>query len=338
MDNITDSQDDREKNGQIPGAQDSINKLKTIYNTTKKVVQATRWLFSFMSGGWPLLAAIVIGALIAIAFISVVSGLMSPIPGGSIPTWPGDDEPMETIPGLTLKLDGPQSINNGEKLKYIITVIYDPSVAKTPLEDITIYDNIPSNAAFDSAPNTAFTLDGTTILWPMTQNKQTIVFFLKPTQVDTTVSNRVYAKTISTPGSSGPGASPTTESCGGKYNLAENPIGSNFGDPDCKFNKDDLYSRLQSLDPTNADGWYFNLVYCETGGTYNPNAFNPVSTSGTAWGLFQMGHEEYPSFGISKQMNNQYDRGDVSWQIQASNAVSYNKQRGDDFAYWGCTP
>ena len=41
----------------------------------------------------------------------------------------------------------------------------------------------------------------------------------------------------------------------------------------------------------------------------------------------------------AKGVNGIYDRGDVSWNIQASNALSYNKLLdlgGIKWHYWGC--
>lgn len=117
--------------------------------------------------------------------------------------------------------------------------------------------------------------------------------------------------------------------------VLDNPLGLNFGDPNCDFSQSKLYDELKTIDPTYADYWFFTIASCETT-NYNPNAYNPASTSGSAWGLFQMGHQAYPALGIDVQMNNEFDRGDVIWQTQTSNAVNYNRIIGNSFDYWGC--
>ncbi len=132
----------------------------------------------------------------------------------------------------------------------------------------------------------------------------------------------------------GGGTPPTTNDCSGKYNLSTNPLNDNFGDPSCDFSESQLYDLLRSLDPSRADYWFFTIVPCES--VYNSNNYNGASTSGSAWGLYQMGHEAYPTLGIPRQMNSPFDRGDVDWRLQTSNAVNYNNGLGNTFDYWGC--
>lgn len=302
-------------------AKDTIEKAKKIIGMVKNPTLLV-----------PLIVVIVT-ILIAILFGGGSASGLGAISGGDQDAPQPSTQPVIKIPGLNLKLEGPNSINNGELLEYTITVSYDSSQSTTPLSDIEIYEVIPQNTSLEKADG-AYTLDGNTIYWPMSQNSNSFSFVLRPTTPDIEVKNTVYAKVAA----SSSGSNPTVNSCNGSYDLTSNPLGANFGDPDCNFNKDELYSLLKSLDPSNADGWYFKLIYCETGGTYNSNAFNPVSTSGTAWGLYQMGHKEYSELGITRQMNNEFDRGDVEWRTQSKNAVSYNNLRGNDFAYWGCKP
>lgn len=153
--------------------------------------------------------------------------------------------------------------------------------------------------------------------------------------------NQILAQANQPPSGSGPpppGGStpPNNNTCGGIYTL-NNPIG-NFGDPNCNFSRSRLFQRLNALDPANANFWFFTVVPCESG--YNPNAYNAASTAGQALGLFQMGHAAYPQLGLDYQIadpGTEYDRGDVEWRTQASNAVNYNNQIiGGSFAYWAC--
>ena len=140
------------------------------------------------------------------------------------------------------------------------------------------------------------------------------------------------------------GTPPNSNDCSGLYTLT-NPVG-NFGDPNCNYSDNQLYIKLQNIDPSNADFWFFTIAPCESlsrnDGAMDPNSYNPGSTSGSAWGLFQMGHAAYPELGIPEQINDislgtQYDRGDVEWNLQASNAVSHNNNyQSPSFEYWAC--
>lgn len=147
------------------------------------------------------------------------------------------------------------------------------------------------------------------------------------------------------PGGTTPGDTtlPNPNDCDGKYSTAQmsNPLG-NFGDPNCNFSRNDLFRLLNQLDPANASFWFFTIVPCEAPG-YNPLAYNAASTAGQAFGLFQMGHDAYPQLGLDMQIADInlgppfYDRGDVDWRQQTSNAINYNNQRiGGSFAYWAC--
>jgi hypothetical protein len=120
----------------------------------------------------------------------------------------------------------------------------------------------------------------------------------------------------------------TTDTCSGKYKLT-NPRGQNFGDPQCNFDKNTLYTQLKQSDAANADIWFNEVVPCES--AYNPNAYAPPTTgtpdAGGAWGLFQMGQGK----------NGQSDHGDVVWGMQAANAVNYNTNViGGNWRYWAC--
>lgn len=126
----------------------------------------------------------------------------------------------------------------------------------------------------------------------------------------------------------GDGTPPSADNCNGEYSL-NSPL-RNFGDPQCTFTKDQLYSVLKSQDSANADYWYFKIVPCESG--YNPNSYRDPNIKphtpdpAGAWGLYQMG----------RGRNGQYDHGDVVWQQQIGNAINYNQLLRGSFAYWEC--
>lgn len=340
MDNVIGSSFDDDNNRDGKGSSEVLDNAKKVYKVARKIIDAARWLFNFLPGGVFTLGVLVITALIALAFFSIVFGLMSPIPGGSLPSLPDSTEPVETIEGLKLELIGPNKIANSDDIEYTVNVIYDATIAKVPLSDIVVYEILPENTSFVSAQG-AYTFNNGRVEWPMAQNSNSFTFTLKPTMPDIKIFNKVYAKNIGSSSSSGSssGSRPAslTETCEGKYTL-DNPLGANFGDPSCSFKSpDQLHALLQQLDPGNADYWFFQIAYCETRGTYDPNAVNRASTSGSAWGLFQMGHEAYPALNIPRQMGDDYDRGDVDWETQTSNAINHNHLRHDDFSYWDCS-
>ena len=148
--------------------------------------------------------------------------------------------------------------------------------------------------------------------------------------------------TSSSSGSSGsnpPADHPGTDNdCSGKYTTGQYPTQyfaetGNFVDPNCDYSESQLLDRLRSLDPDNADYWFYRVVSCES--RYNPNAFRHHIEAGEpdtpdpagAWGLFQMGRGK----------NGSYDRGDVPWGEQIQNAVKYKDDvNGGSFSYWGC--
>ncbi len=123
---------------------------------------------------------------------------------------------------------------------------------------------------------------------------------------------------------------PNSNTCG-KYSL-NNPMGKNFGDPNCNFNKDKLYSWLKTQDGANADYWFYTVIPCEAPG-YNPNTYYRCGAVGCtpdpagAWGLFQMG----------RGRNGPYDHGDVNWPAQVINATTYRRNLGwYGWTYWAC--
>ncbi len=163
-----------------------------------------------------------------------------------------------------------------------------------------------------------------------------IVLKPKANVQDAYIVNRAYAQYLTSalpPQGTAPedkNTPPNSSTCNGFYKLT-NPLGLNFGDPDCTLDsvveRDNLHILLKSIDPVNADYWFFKIVPCES--TYIANAYNPLSPAGGAWGLYQMGGPG--------TANSEKDHGDVSWQQQSKNAVDYNKMIGNSFKYWECS-
>jgi len=150
---------------------------------------------------------------------------------------------------------------------------------------------------------------------------------------------------------------PSSNTCNGKYDLSKNPLGSNFGDPNCElassqkqpftFTKGDykgttiqvpvpLQSLIQQLDPKNLEIW-LGIIQCES--SFSPNAYwNPVEYKcGTSqcppvWGIYQLD--------APPQNNGKFDVGNVDWATQTSNAINDNNQRlepaGLKWCAWQC--
>ena len=134
---------------------------------------------------------------------------------------------------------------------------------------------------------------------------------------------------------------PNTDNCGGKYTsyMANNYLlHKNFGDPQCNFNKDQVYTDLEQQDPPDAATFFTIIIPCESG--WIPDAWAPPSTgtpnSQGAWGLFQMGDSRPP--GQSTDANTIDDRGDVNWQLQIVSATKRAKStpslNANNGGYW----
>ncbi|MCL4354885.1 M15 family metallopeptidase [Patescibacteria group bacterium] len=149
----------------------------------------------------------------------------------------------------------------------------------------------------------------------------------------------------------GENIAPNQNTCNGKYKLVGGEHnGNNFGDPSCELAQSPsvvfekwqpqqyLVNLLQQLDPGNVRYW-IGIAKCESG--FDPNAYFAGATNGAAHGLFQMDYsrpDPYQPIG-AKGLNGIYDRGDVIWKIQTSNAISYNNnliKLGLKWRYWAC--
>lgn len=244
-------------------------------------------------------------------------------------------EVKDTIP------TGTTYVPNSAKSTKVANAISDPVQIQDPLADETGDSMIPEiiDPEFPAANDIG--LDGNTLTWRLgkvdSNNVITMTFSATANQTDTWISNQATAGflIVSNSGLFGGGIVPGGENepanqdtCGGTYTLS-NPKG-NFGDPSCNFDKDALYTLLQQNDPANADYWFNVVIKCES--SYNPNAHADHATVGTpdaggAWGLYQMGQGK----------NGQYDHGDVAWQLQSTNAVTYNNNLGNlKWRYWQC--
>ncbi len=287
----------------------------------------------------------------------------------------GDDTliPEEAIvespyAGISYFKVGPREISNGENITYQIGLIHDSREAKCDLEDITFVDAIPPQSTLvegSELTTGSYRIDSdpeTIVKWKLTENLASskgfapMSFTFKITinpEDDVTITNRIYiegcAAEISTPDDSGDlfeGANspPTTDDCG-NANYASimstirrrfNVNAANFGDPLCNFSLEKLrqvLSRFES-DPEKVD-FFVKIAQCESVG----NGPNGYGSSNNTWGHFQM-DSSYTNGRVDpfKPWNEEKNtKGDVPWQRQAQNAVSYNKVQaglGNNFEAW----
>lgn len=217
----------------------------------------------------------------------------------------------------------------------------DPITPTDPLNPNSLAEPVPNisneNPNAIERSNIKPTVVNNTLVWKIGTLSPNIPVVLKfsvtaPSESDIWLVNQAtvtYKETGVKPGTGvvppGGDEPPSQDNCDGAYRLTS-PYG-NFGDPSCNFKKEDLFTLLQQQDPAEATYWFETLVRKES--SYNPNAYNPGSTSGAgAFGLFQMN----PNAG-----KDTYDAGNVAWQRQSSNAVNYNnylKTIGRVWCYW----
>ena len=222
------------------------------------------------------IAIIIFVSIVALLFIVVAffTGTNGTPEEQEIPVVPpGSGEPgtgtRNEILGLTLQLRADKDqVANGENIVYTLTITYDASF-NTPLDSITIYNNIPTNAEFVNASGT-HTYDSTNriVRWPLSDiaNRPGFTITLKPTQPDSEVVNRLYAVTTVSSGGSG----------GGGGGTAKCSVGIDLCSPDY-------------LRPYFGDQAEKASIVCNAESSGNPNALNPnCQTNDYSVGLFQI--------------------------------------------------
>lgn len=165
------------------------------------------------SVGWPVIL-IILGIIlllllvVAVIIIIIIAGCAVgdvPIVGGLITGGKGCPKSTTSttaespIPGLTLELDGPFSVDNGKDIQYRVNVSYDGSLA------VTISDPLPTNTTFveasgvfDKALNSWSLNANTPISLPdQSIKKYLFTITLHPTQDDIRVINKVVATSSS---------------------------------------------------------------------------------------------------------------------------------------------
>ncbi len=209
----------------------------------------------------PLFWALLFIVLIIFIFF-FMSGSSLPIPlggGGSNNAQngkgagPAGQQSLTPIPGFTLTLSGPDIIDNGGDIAYNVQVFYDSSIATVPLEQITVYDDIPQGTTFQ-ATSGVYHFEPTTnkVSWSLkeTDNQQGFTLTLKPAKDDVSISNFLYAQAAApsptgpTPGQSAP---PTGGVCSGGSNFcAVSSLKQYFGNDETKALKASIICKRES--------------------------------------------------------------------------------------------
>lgn len=226
---------------------------------------------------------------------------------------------------LQISKTGPSQAKLGQILDYKITVIYPGSA-----NELVITDPIPVGTTYvSSSPkgdwsNGQVTWDAKKLNLSLSNPINiSVTLTVKATRDNTNIYNTATATLTGGSIGSGGNVPHNNDTCGGKYTL--NSPFQNFGDPQCNFTKQQMGQEMKQLDSSNYYTWDCMASH-ESG--YNPDAYNPNSTSGFgAYGLLQMNPEG--------KGNGSYDNGTVNYPLQISNAINYNNKVIDhSFAYW----
>lgn len=341
-----------------PGAGEAtVRVTKGLYKGGKTLVQTGNLIQAGQELGQQAMSLLKLAAIIAIIIVTVFVIIIIPVIAFFL-----DEESQELqrqsetpVTTLTLTKSGPSTGSANELLRYEMHAI-----STVPTTDITITDTIPTNTQFSSATGN-YTCDNGTcnsasrrITWhtkDMTNPQDATVSLT--VKVNSGVSNTKIINVASATSEeqtavAGAYVSPADiNSCSGKYasyiSGRNNLLPKNYGDPQCSFTKDKLYAFLMQQENRNTkfvNYWFYDIIPGESG--YNPNAFAPPVgeqariDAGGAWGLFQMGSSTPPgSQPPAPGKNGPYDRGDVNWEVQATNAITYNRTKLQcDFWYW----
>lgn len=200
-----DNKQKEDQNQKSGGAMDFGNNIVSGIQNLQKAgqgLQQTATNVASSSLKWWLLG---IGIAIIIFIIIFEGGSGAPAGGGETSqptpqtTAPGVSSPP--IPGLTLTLSAPESIDNGQNILYTVDVSYSPTTAAIPLDQIIVYEDVPQGADFQAASG-IYQYDPPTrrISWPLSesQNQNQFTFTLTTTQQNFVLTNSVYAKTTAT--------------------------------------------------------------------------------------------------------------------------------------------
>lgn len=278
------------------------------------------------------------GGALSFFLLAIFGGFLAPFGGPITPSGKAAPVSTGTTTNLTITLAGPGECtdnckaDNDQEITYQINLTYNG----TGTADIEVSGKLPDGVNLSREALEKWSLFSRSFSQVVSgiaskETKRLFLTFQPDNKMDFWTNHSVLATLKPNLASS--------DTCLAQYapTIAKNPDKANFGDPKCDFSNNDLYKMLKQQDPENADFWYTKVVPCES--NYNPNEYYRCDSNGNnctpdpagAWGLFQMGRGK----------NGPFDRGDVIWQDQISNAINYNKTKlqpsGRSLgSYWAC--
>lgn len=124
------------------------------------------------------------------------------------------------LPGLTLSLNAPSAVQNGQSIQYQITVTYDGANTSIPLDSITAYNRLPEKTSFVSATGQyEYNEKDSIISWSMKnpENQKNFSFVLQPREENILIVNSVTATTDVISNATGGRAQNVGNACTQKY-------------------------------------------------------------------------------------------------------------------------
>ncbi len=257
-----------------------------------------------------------IAVLVLIAAITLIIIISSIMGGGDSGGGNGNDEEnngntpvANPIPGFTLTLTGPPSINTcGDTSAPECVIEYSATYSQpqqgTRLDTITVYNDLPTNTEFVSAgPTAEYDANAKRVSWKLsdTTNASPLIVRLRPTQNNIRVNNTVYA--LATPAGGGMIAPPsdslvaTFEAAAREYNV---PSALTRAIAKTESGAHDTYSN-DDFTTFNQSGWFTGLAddaptkdqlpeLIQRGYAYNTCAYpksNPICPGSDVRGITQ---------------------------------------------------
>ena len=238
-----------------------------------------------LGGKQALIVPLSILALVLVFILFFNGGSARSLGGGSSssssstgPTQPGGPSTPSTPPiaGFSIKITGPDGAPNGsptfDPIDYIVTITYDPSVAKVPLSSIEIYDNTPTNATYTGTSG-ILKSSSSPHVWSLAepQNQSSFTITLTPTTNDSIISYTVSARAIASTGGTGSGGNECTKPFEGTGYCSTDNLAPTFGG-----------NQQQAL---------IASMICQAESTSNPFALNTTcdaTSNDYSVGLFQI--------------------------------------------------
>jgi hypothetical protein len=187
----------------INSAKNTLDNAKQLYENAQKVVKAARAISTAASTIeiWGPIAAVIIIIIILVAvFFFIFFGGMGNN-NNNTGNNSAQNQTQNPIPGLSVNLQGPTQVSNGEAIKYTISVTYSGNLDVSLIDPFSQYD-----LTYDGATgiiNQDPVTDGQ-VVWKLNQNQAsmegqayTFTVTLKSTKEDTNVQNLVYATAVS---------------------------------------------------------------------------------------------------------------------------------------------